>query len=129
MVEKPEVAREIIQKSNVVNVAGLSLEVRLKPSRAGQISLMPEYTANLKILVLLYWADKAKNIFVFPLTNRRMDIKRYSFYEGHTDYRADPIAIAWIFGFKSLEQIEAAFEGKMYDTLTQHFTRDAVEHD
>jgi hypothetical protein len=65
VVEKPEVAREIIRKSNVVNVAGLSLEVRLKPSRAGQISLMPEYTANLKILVLLYWADKPKNIIVF----------------------------------------------------------------
>ena len=65
MVEKQEAAREIIRKSNVVNVAGLSLEVRLKPSRAGQISLMPEYTANLKILALLYWADKPKNIIVF----------------------------------------------------------------
>ena len=56
-------------------------------------------------------------------------IKRYGFYEGHTDYRAEPIAIAWIFGFKNIEQIEAAFEGKLYEALTQHFTRDAVEHD
>jgi hypothetical protein len=30
-------------------------------------------------------------------------IMRYGFYEGHTDYRADPIAIACIFGLKSLE--------------------------
>jgi hypothetical protein len=50
-------------------------------------------------------------------------IMRYGFYEGHTDYRADPIAIAWIFGQKSLEEIEAAFEGKLYEALTQHFTR------
>jgi hypothetical protein len=51
-------------------------------------------------------------------------IMRYGFYEGHTDYRADPIAIAFIFRLKSLEQIEAAFEGRLYETLTRHFTRD-----
>ena len=32
------------------------------------------------------------------------------FYEGHTDYRADPITIAWIFGLRNIEQIEAAFD-------------------
>jgi len=41
-------------------------------------------------------------------------IMRYGFYEGHTDYRADPIAIAFIFGMRSLEEIEAAFEGRLY---------------
>ena len=51
-------------------------------------------------------------------------IMRYAFYEGHTDYRADPIAIAFIFGMRSLEQIEAAFEGRLYEVLTQHFTRE-----
>jgi HEAT repeat protein len=50
-------------------------------------------------------------------------IMRYGFYEGHTDYRADPIAVAWIFGLKSLEQIEAAFEGNLYNILIQHFTK------
>jgi len=50
-------------------------------------------------------------------------IMRYGFYEGHTDYRADPIAIAFIFGMRSLEEIEAAFEGRLYEVLTQHFTR------
>ena len=51
-------------------------------------------------------------------------IMRYGFYEGHTDYRADPIAIAWIFGFKRLEEIEETFKGKLYDVLMEHFTRD-----
>jgi hypothetical protein len=50
-------------------------------------------------------------------------IMRYGFYEGHTDYRADPLAIAFIFGLKSLEEIEAAFPGKLYEVLTAHFTR------
>ena len=49
-------------------------------------------------------------------------IMRYGFYEGHTDYRADPIAIAFIFGLKTLEEIEAAFPGKIYEALTSHFT-------
>ena len=52
-------------------------------------------------------------------------IMRYGFYEGHTDYRADPIAIAFIFGIKSLEEIEAAFQGRLYEALTQHFARDS----
>ena len=53
-------------------------------------------------------------------------IKRYGFYEGHTDYRADPIAIAWIFGLRSIEQIEAAFQGRLTEALTQHFTQKAI---
>ena len=49
--------------------------------------------------------------------------KWYGFYEGHTGWRADPIAIAFIFGMKDLEDIDAAFDGKVYDALTEHFTR------
>ena len=54
-------------------------------------------------------------------------IKRYGFYEGHTSYRADPIAIAFIFGLKSLKEIEEAFPGRLYTTLTQHFTKSSIE--
>jgi len=50
-------------------------------------------------------------------------IMRYGFYEGHTGWRADPIVIAFIFGMKDLEEIDAAFDGKLYDALTKHFTR------
>jgi len=49
-------------------------------------------------------------------------VMRYGFYEGHTDYRADPLAIARIFGLKTLEQIEAAFPRELYQVLTRHFT-------
>ena len=51
-------------------------------------------------------------------------IMRYGFYEGHTDYRADPIAIAFIFGIRTLEQIDATFEGRLCETLTRHFIRE-----
>jgi hypothetical protein len=50
-------------------------------------------------------------------------IMHYGFYEGHTDYRTDPVAIAFIFGLRSLEEIEAAFPGKVYEVMTDHFTR------
>lgn len=50
-------------------------------------------------------------------------IMRYGFYEGHTDYRTDPIAIAFIYGLKTIEEIEAAFPGTLFQTLTEHFTR------
>ena len=51
-------------------------------------------------------------------------IMRYGFYEGHTSYRADPIANAFIFGLRNIEEIENAFDGGLYDALTCHFTAD-----
>lgn len=48
-------------------------------------------------------------------------IQRYGFYEGHTSWRADPIAIAFIFSIKSLEQIEMAFPGKLNKILFEHY--------
>lgn len=51
-------------------------------------------------------------------------IMRYGFYEGHTDYRSDPIAIAFIFGLKSLEEIENVFQGNLHKILLNHFTKE-----
>jgi len=53
-------------------------------------------------------------------------IMRYGFYEGHTGYRADPIVLSLIFGLRSLEEIEKAFEGNLYKALTEHFTRENI---
>jgi hypothetical protein len=53
-------------------------------------------------------------------------IMRYGFYEGHTDYRSDPIAIAFIFGLKSLAEIENVFQEDLYKTMTNHFTKETV---
>jgi hypothetical protein len=47
-------------------------------------------------------------------------IQMYGFYEGHTDYRADPISLAFIFGLKSLQELNEAFDGKLYEILTSH---------
>ncbi|MBN2029218.1 hypothetical protein JW824_03140 [bacterium] len=54
-------------------------------------------------------------------------VMRYGFYEGHTSYRVDPIAIAFIFGLKSIEEIEDAFPGRLFDLLFQHFTEDTLK--
>jgi hypothetical protein len=53
-------------------------------------------------------------------------IMGYGFYEGHTTYRADPIAIACIFGLKTVEEIEGAFPGDLYGVLSRHFTDETV---
>lgn len=50
-------------------------------------------------------------------------IMRYGFYEGHTFWRTDPIAISFIFGFKSLEELDEIFEGRLYEILTEHFVQ------
>jgi hypothetical protein len=50
-------------------------------------------------------------------------IQWYGFYEGHTPWRTDPIALAFVFGLRSLEEIEAAFPGRLPEVLTTHFTR------
>jgi hypothetical protein len=48
-------------------------------------------------------------------------IMRYGFYEGHTVFRTDPVAIAFLFGLKTLEDFEEAFPGDLYHVLTDHF--------
>ncbi|MBN2130949.1 MAG: hypothetical protein JW741_15715 [Sedimentisphaerales bacterium] len=50
-------------------------------------------------------------------------ITRYGFYEGHTDYRADPVAITRIFNLKTIQQIETTFPTNLHKTLKNHFTK------
>ena len=49
-------------------------------------------------------------------------IMRYGFYEGHTGWRVDPIAIAFIFGIRTLEELDEGFRGRLDRALAQHFT-------
>ena len=49
-------------------------------------------------------------------------IMRYGFYEGHTSYRADPIVVAFMFGLRTLDEIERAFDGVLPDALARHHT-------
>jgi hypothetical protein len=53
-------------------------------------------------------------------------IMRYGFYEGHTDYRSDPIAIAFVFGLRTVEEIEAALPGRLPDVLTGHYPAEGM---
>ncbi len=47
-------------------------------------------------------------------------IQKYGFYEGHTSYRADPIAVAVLFGVKSLSAVDAAVGGNLLEVLKRH---------
>jgi len=49
-------------------------------------------------------------------------IMRYGFYEGHTYWRTDPIAIAFIFGLEHLQELDNILENNLYHFLTKHYT-------
>lgn len=51
-------------------------------------------------------------------------IQWYGFYEGHADWRTDPIVIAFIFGLRSLDEIESAFPEGLDTVLFTSFARD-----
>ncbi len=53
-------------------------------------------------------------------------IMRYGFYEGHTEYRVDPIALAATFGLKPVPEIDKAFGGKLDRVRTSHFKSKAA---
>jgi hypothetical protein len=50
-------------------------------------------------------------------------IMRYGFYEGHTFWRAEPIAISFIFGMKSIEDLDRLFSGDLDRKLLYEFTQ------
>lgn len=52
-------------------------------------------------------------------------IMRYGFYEGHTMWRADPVAIAVIFGLRSVEEIADTFGDELYSVLTRYYSEKA----
>jgi hypothetical protein len=47
-------------------------------------------------------------------------IQWYGFYEGHVDWRADPVGIASVFGLRTLAELEAAFPGRLHDVTNDH---------
>ena len=48
-------------------------------------------------------------------------INRYGFYEGHTEYRIDPVAVALIFGMRSIKDVHNAAGGELYKYFTSTF--------
>jgi len=48
-------------------------------------------------------------------------IMRYGFYEGHTFWRTDPVTISYIFGLKTIQELDSIFSGKLDQILTNHF--------
>ena len=49
-------------------------------------------------------------------------INRYGFYEGHNEYRPDPLTVALIFGLTSLEKIHQSCGGDLFTYFNSHFT-------
>ena len=51
-------------------------------------------------------------------------IQYYGFYEGHTEYRADPIKLAFLFGLKLIEELYEAFGQQLYGRIIAHHLPD-----
>ena len=80
--------------------------------------------ANLSREQMLDFQKKLSRIYTGEMA--MFYIQRYGFYEGHTGYRADPLAIALIFGLISLGEIENAFPQILYQSLFEHFSRENI---
>lgn len=50
-------------------------------------------------------------------------INRYGFYEGHTEYRVDPVSVVLIFGLKSIEDVHNVCGSDLFRYFTTHFTQ------
>jgi len=70
------------------------------------------------------------NEFVEKLTHLHISemnpfyIVRYGFYEGHTAYRADPFAIALIFGLKTISEIDELMQHDLHTILYKHYSKE-----
>ncbi len=51
-------------------------------------------------------------------------IQYYGFYEGHTEYRADPIKLAFLFGMKSIDELYEVFGDQLYKRIKAHHLPD-----
>jgi len=99
------------------------------------IEISRELTAGEKALLAEKYRDltsEQRDVMIQRLSSIRTGemephyIMWYGFYEGHTDWRTDPLAIAFIFGLRSLEELERTFPGKLYEVLTRHFSRESA---
>jgi len=50
-------------------------------------------------------------------------INRYGFYEGHTEYRPDPVTVAVIFGLVTIKDAHRACRSDLYNYFNTHFTK------
>ncbi len=50
-------------------------------------------------------------------------VQWYGFYEGHTAWRVDPLAIARVFGLRSVAELERAFPLRLPEVLSAHHPR------
>jgi len=64
---------------------------------------------------MAFWFHTSEMVFFY--------ISRYGFYEGHNEYRPDPVTVALIFGLTSIEKAHGACGGNLYEYFNKHFTQ------
>ena len=66
----------------------------------------------------LSWFHTSEMVFFY--------INRYGFYEGHNEYRPDPVTVALVFGLINLKEAHQACNGNLYKYFNTHFTKNPV---
>ena len=82
---------------------------------SGNLINVLEFVFETALEIKIYLA--ARKMVNSPRLHLSLQLSAQSFY------REDPMAIAFIFGLQSLDEIESAFKGKLYETLTESFFR------
>jgi hypothetical protein len=67
---------------------------------------------------MISWFHTSEMVFFY--------INRYGFYEGHNEYRPDPITVALVFGLTSIEDAHFAVGGDLYNYFNMHFTQNPI---
>jgi len=88
---------------------------------AGEIQFLKNHYANLahdefeQLKKNLSYFHTGEMVFFY--------INRYGFYEGHNEYRPDPVTVGFIFGLTSLEKAHRACDENLYSYFNSHFTQ------
>lgn len=93
------------------------LEVQVDLNKSERDYILENYT-HLSVDELTDFVERLTHIHTGEMV--AYYIQMYGFYEGHTGFRADPVSLAYIFGLKSLQEIDQDFNGELYKVLTSH---------
>jgi len=97
---------------------GIEGAFHIKLSRKAQAQELALLAQNYNHLSEDEYERFKENLFTINMGEMEAQyIMRYGFYEGHTFWRTDPIAIALIFGLKTLQEVEETFKGELDKVL------------
>ena len=110
--------QESIFNDEILGTGHIEIWRELKPEELDFLSVHYAHLSKEKFEELkksLFYIQTGEMVFFY--------INRYGFYEGHTEYRVDPISVALVFGLRSIEEVHKACDENLHHYFTTHFTK------